>query len=116
MTSPGFYSSDMTRLTRLAATAGLSLTLALGIVATSVDPAQRRLCALLLGGPGAGAGPRESQLALRREEVQAGVRHRHRTMLAFGARSAQFPLYIPVYTRAATDGIGWMASQTIQRY
>jgi hypothetical protein len=25
-------------------------------------------------------------------------------------------LYIPVYTRAATDGIGWMASQTIQRY
>ncbi len=25
-------------------------------------------------------------------------------------------LYIPVYTQAATDGVGWMASQTIQRY
>ncbi len=25
-------------------------------------------------------------------------------------------LYIPVYTQAATDGIGWMASQTIQPY
>jgi hypothetical protein len=25
-------------------------------------------------------------------------------------------LYIPVYTRAASDGVGWMASQTIQPY
>lgn len=25
-------------------------------------------------------------------------------------------VYIPVYTRAATDGIGWMASQTIRPY
>jgi hypothetical protein len=106
----------MTRWKRLAATAGLSASLALGIVTTSADPASAA-CVRYYWVNEVPAPVREnpsSQSVVRKYKqvfdtvtgpCWASVRDPHSSRL-----------YIPVYTRAATDGIGWMASQTIQRY
>jgi hypothetical protein len=106
----------MTRWTRLAGTAGLSVALALGVVATSVEPAGaacvRYYWVNQVPAP-VRENPSSHSVVRKYKQVfdtvtgpcRASVRDPHSTRV-----------YIPVYTQAATDGVGWMASQTIQPY
>jgi hypothetical protein len=106
----------MTRWTRLAIAAGLSLALALGIVATSADPASAA-CVRYYWVDQVPAPVRENPSS---HSVVRKYKQVFDTVTGPCSSSVRDPhssrLYIPVYTRAATDGIGWMASQTIQRY
>ncbi|HYI59889.1 MAG TPA: hypothetical protein VEX66_17105 [Microlunatus sp.] len=106
----------MTRWTRLAATAGLSVAMALGIVATSADTASAA-CVHYYWVDQVPAPVRENPSS---HSVVRKYKQVFDTVTGPCSPSVRDPhstrLYVPVYTRAASDGIGWMASQTIQRY
>jgi hypothetical protein len=105
----------MTRWTRLAATAGLSAALALGMVATSGEAASAA-CVRYYWVDQVPAPVRENPSS---RSVVRKYKQVFDTVTGPCSPSVRDPhssrLYIPVYTRAATDGIGWMASQTLQR-
>jgi len=106
----------MTRLTRLAATAGLSVVMAVGIVATSVDAASAA-CVRYYWVDQVPAPVRENPSS---HSVVRKYKQVFDTVTGPCSPSVRDPhstrLYIPVYTQAATDGVGWMASQTLQPY
>jgi hypothetical protein len=106
----------MTRWKRLAATAGLTTTLAVGVVAISADPASAA-CVSYYWVNQVPAPVRENPSS---QSVVRKYKQVFDTVTGPCSSAVRDPhssrLYIPVYTQAATDGIGWMASKTVQRY
>ena len=106
----------MSRWTKLLTTAGLSAALALGVVATSANTASAA-CVRYYWVNQVPAPVRENPSS---HSVIRKYKQIFDTVTGPCSASVRDPhsprVYIPVYTQAATDGIGWMASQTIQPY
>lgn len=111
------YGGWMTQWARAVTTVGLGVAMAAGVVATTPAAASAASCVRYYWVDQVPAPVRENPSSA---SVVRKYKQVFDTVTGPCSPSVRDPhsprLYIPVYTQAATDGIGWMASQTLQPY